>query len=180
MVIPTSPDDPAGNDPVAPEPAANDSPGRAFLSGWRLLLVIALVLAAIWLAATIAGDSDTTGGAGGTFEAAASPFQAAVDDANLRPSQERFVTVGDGGATLIINGESDDSANPYMTGYVTDGVSVEASARILAALDMPDSVIARMSSTRALDGTQIGEWGDFTASWTYHPDDGLDIIVETR
>ena len=49
---------------------------------------------------------------------------------------------------------------------------------VLVALDTPDSVVNRMSNTRALDGMQEATWGDFEATWTYHPDDGLDLIIE--
>lgn len=34
-----------------------------------------------------------------------------------------------------------------------------------------------MSQTRALDGTQHGTWGNISASWTYHPDSGLDAVL---
>lgn len=49
---------------------------------------------------------------------------------------------------------------------------------VLESLEMPQSVISRMGSTRALDGRQNGEWDRFSASWGYHPDNGLDIVVE--
>jgi len=38
-------------------------------------------------------------------------------------------------------------------------------------------VISRMSATRALDGMQDGQWEGISASWTYHPDDGLNITL---
>jgi hypothetical protein len=48
---------------------------------------------------------------------------------------------------------------------------------VIKALDTPAFVVAEMDKTRALDGRQSQSWGSFEASWTYHPDDGLDIIV---
>jgi hypothetical protein len=48
---------------------------------------------------------------------------------------------------------------------------------VLGELKSPQSVIARMESTRALDGMQSATWDDFEVTWTYHPDDGLDLIV---
>ena len=36
---------------------------------------------------------------------------------------------------------------------------------------------AASGSTRALDGRQSATWAQFEASWTYHPDDGLDVLV---
>jgi hypothetical protein len=49
---------------------------------------------------------------------------------------------------------------------------------VLQGLEASDSVIARMDNTRALDGRQTGTWGDFEASWGYHPDDGLNLVIE--
>ena len=31
---------------------------------------------------------------------------------------------------------------------------------------------------RALDGRQTGTWDDFEASWGYHPDDGINLVIE--
>lgn len=56
-------------------------------------------------------------------------------------------------------------------------VSFDGLTCVLGALDTPTSVIAQMESTRALDGMQSATWGDFKASWNYHPDDGLDVII---
>jgi hypothetical protein len=78
------------------------------------------------------------------------------------------IEVKDDGHTLTIDTEGED----------TGGASIEALAAVLYALDTPDAVIARMDSTRALDGRQDASWADLTASWTYHPDDGLDVIIE--
>jgi len=47
---------------------------------------------------------------------------------------------------------------------------------ILKALGAPSSVEPRMGDTRALDGTQREAWGDYTVTWKYHPDDGLDAV----
>lgn len=49
---------------------------------------------------------------------------------------------------------------------------------ILGAVDISDAVIAQMDGTRALNGRQTGSWDGFTASWTYHPNSGLNIIVQ--
>lgn len=48
---------------------------------------------------------------------------------------------------------------------------------ILAQVKTPDYVIAQMDRTRALDGTQHGSWGNISASWSYHPDSGLDVVL---
>lgn len=46
-------------------------------------------------------------------------------------------------------------------------------------LHMTQAVIAHMGDTRALDGRQEDSWEGFTASWTYHPNSGLDAIIRT-
>lgn len=53
-------------------------------------------------------------------------------------------------------------------------------------LEVPKADISKMEGTRALDGTLESDWessdGTYSieASWTYHPDDGLDITFRLR
>jgi hypothetical protein len=54
---------------------------------------------------------------------------------------------------------------------------VDGLACVLVTLDAPTSVTAQMDATRALDGMQTAEWDGVLAQWTYHPDDGLDVIL---
>ena len=71
--------------------------------------------------------------------------------------------------------------NPKDTGY--SYYEDEATAAIVATnsfLNLPASVTEKMSSTRALDGMQSQNCGDFTVSWTYHPDNGLRVIYEVN
>lgn len=56
-------------------------------------------------------------------------------------------------------------------------VSIFATAAVALTLGASDAVISRMSATRALDGMQDGQWEGISASWTYHPDDGLNITL---
>jgi hypothetical protein len=37
--------------------------------------------------------------------------------------------------------------------------------------------VTEIDNTRALDGMQRDSWRKFKASWTYHPDDGLNIVI---
>ncbi len=48
---------------------------------------------------------------------------------------------------------------------------------VMDELEAPESVLAQMGSTRALDGMQSATWSTYKATWTYHPDDGLDLII---
>ena len=47
-------------------------------------------------------------------------------------------------------------------------------------LGLPASLLEKMSSTRALDGTQTQNCGAYTATWNYHPDNGLKVIYEVN
>ena len=38
----------------------------------------------------------------------------------------------------------------------------------------------RMLLTRAIDGTQEEQWGLYRATWTYHPDQGLNVVISTQ
>lgn len=63
--------------------------------------------------------------------------------------------------------------------YDETGAPYSTVTCILSKLQAPDSLVSRMGATRALDGTLDGQWDGFAASWTYHPDSGLRVIVET-
>lgn len=45
-------------------------------------------------------------------------------------------------------------------------------------LEGPSSIYERVLTTRAIDGTQTAIWGNWTASWNYHPDTGVNFIVQ--
>lgn len=54
---------------------------------------------------------------------------------------------------------------------------------ILQSLDTPDSTFAKIGSTTALMGVQTDSWRTdngtvIVATWTYHPENGLDVIIE--
>jgi hypothetical protein len=81
-----------------------------------------------------------------------------------------WITVGDAGRSVSMKSSGQESA----------GADFDDVACVLHELDTPDSVISRIDSTRALDGRQTGTWDHYSASWGYHPDNGLDIVIETR
>ncbi|MGQ7788206.1 hypothetical protein [Nesterenkonia sp. K-15-9-6] len=49
---------------------------------------------------------------------------------------------------------------------------------VIDEIDLPQHVADDIARTRALDGTRDSSWGDFSASWTYHPDNGINIQIE--
>jgi hypothetical protein len=118
-----------------------------------ILAAVAGITAAVVVGVTVTRDDGPTG-----MQRAAE----AVDSPD--------VDLGDDGHTLIVDSEGEDSA----------GADLADLYIVLAALDVPESVIAQMDSTRALDGTRDATWDGMTATWTYHPDDGLDVIITDR
>ena len=55
---------------------------------------------------------------------------------------------------------------------------------MLTQLEIPSSVVSRIDATRALDGMQNTTWSagdeEWSATWNYHPDSGMTLIVEQR
>lgn len=86
----------------------------------------------------------------------------ALDTCGIRDSIG--VEVTDGGAGVIFSS----------TGlYGVDFGDIECFGD---GIGMPQHVRSEMYQTRALDGRQEAEWDVFAASWSYHPDDGLDVV----
>ena len=68
--------------------------------------------------------------------------------------------------------------NPY---DIEDSFSLEAWELIIAVqekLDLPESLEAKMGETRSMDGRLSEDYGKITVSWTYHPDDGIEVMYE--
>jgi hypothetical protein len=92
------------------------------------------------------------------------PFAQALDDCGLRAGGDAQLM--DDGNSLLLD----------MAGEESGGLETASMACVLVALDVPDATISRMDSTRALDGRQSDQFGDISVEWTYHPDDGLDVL----
>jgi hypothetical protein len=104
--------------------------------------------------------------------------RSATEDKNpFEQAQRRCDAAGegtvieDGGKTLLI----DNTGQEDFAGVDLGGLTC-----LMEALQMPVAVKEHMISTRALDGRQQDSWGEFSASWSYHPDQGLDIIVTRK
>jgi len=79
--------------------------------------------------------------------------------------------LGDNDTSLTLNGKGEKD-------FATlNGLPSSLMDCILGAAKTPDYVRSQMGDTRALDGTQHATWGTIGASWTYHPDDGLDVVL---
>ena len=97
-------------------------------------------------------------------EAMTPRFERAAEACELAP----LLVVADKGATLTLT-----TAGKSGVSY-TD---IEDVACVLAKLEVPSYVVSHIDSTRALDGQQTDEWDGISARWTYHPEDGLHLVL---
>lgn len=93
-------------------------------------------------------------------------------DGTLDEYFDGVVTVEDDGHTLLVATLPQDD-DPL-------GVSTTALTCVQQALDMPTWLTESMGQTRSLDGRQSEEWSNFSAQWSYHPDNGLNLIITQR
>lgn len=101
----------------------------------------------------------------------------AVSKSNAIPEAVEACSAADtAGVDVMDEGKS---LSLQTTGEESTGTSMATVVCVLTELDAPESIFNKIDSTRALDGTKTAEWSGFSASWTYHPDNGLNIIVET-
>lgn len=47
-------------------------------------------------------------------------------------------------------------------------------------LKMPSWVVARIESTRSIDGEKTARWRGYKAFWTFHPESGLNMTVTKK
>jgi len=80
-------------------------------------------------------------------------------------------SIADKGKTLVIDGKGEEDLR---------GVDLATLDCLLGRLEVPVAIKQKMFETRALDGRQDGSWGRLQASWSYHPDQGLDLIVTSE
>lgn len=143
--------------PMGSHPAPPSYPTSALKQFVVPIAVISVAVIAVVVAAATAGREIV-----GTPAASTTPLQAAHDDCMAGD-------LVDGGRTLVIDMRGEEVAS--------GSLSVSEVGCLLDHLETPESVTAQMNSTRALDGMQDASWGGLNATWTYHPDDGLDIII---
>lgn len=109
------------------------------------------------------------GGSAGSSSASATdskPLRAAALGCYLDPA---YGVLGDDNTTLTLDGKGQQDS---------DGLTVEEIGCVLKALAVTDAVVSHISDTRALDGMQTDSWTGYKARWTYHPDSGLNMIIQ--
>ncbi|MGY5319943.1 hypothetical protein ACXA45_12015 [Neomicrococcus lactis] len=77
--------------------------------------------------------------------------------------------IGDEGNSVFLDSKEKD--------YASGDLAYEDIFCVMRELDIPDSTIHRMDSTRSLDGRVSDSWKGLTAEWTYHPDSGANVLI---
>ena len=120
--------------------------------GAALLLILAFVVPSL------------LGGIGGT------DFRAVLADCELDETSSG-VTLDDDGRGLFLDAEGDEDYS---------GMSYSDQQCVLDGLKVPSSVMTQINNTSSLMGVQDAEWDDIAASWTYHPDNGLEMSIKKK
>ncbi|MGC0252361.1 hypothetical protein [Pseudactinotalea sp. Z1748] len=84
---------------------------------------------------------------------------------------ELGVRLADGGATLLLQTVGEENSI---------GIDYVGLLCVYGALDMPARITTQIGSTRALDGRVSDSWDRFAATWSYHPNSGLDLMITTE
>lgn len=143
----------------------------------RTLRVLALPAATLLLAACGGTSSEAVIEPAAAVTPTTPPLQTVATTCELPDN-----AIGDEGATLILDGAGKDDRK-LVGGKLTtvgDKLSTEEVGCALAGTEVPDSVVSMMEGTRALDGRQTQDSDQYTYTWSYHPDSGLDIIITER
>lgn len=77
----------------------------------------------------------------------------------------------DEGTAIELDTKGEESFDSGTSDYV-------AYLCMLNEIGVPETTQQKIGRTRALDGTQTDSWDGLTASWSYHPDSGSNILIE--
>jgi len=99
-----------------------------------------------------------------------STLYGALRECNLSAAAPGF-ELGDGEKSLVIDVAGEDDF-PQLEANYDDALCV------LSALEIPDATLNLVQTTRALDGRQQDSWADLDATWSYHPDTGLNMTLQ--
>lgn len=95
------------------------------------------------------------------------PFPSAIDACGVSDGNS-YIYIGDNGKTLLMDGEGEESA----------GAPSADVWCVLQELNVPDSTVARMEKTSSLMGVVSDSWDGISADWSYHPDNGFDVVLK--
>ena len=133
---------------------------------WKLGLAMFTLGFFVGIVATVGSVIGMAMFVGGQTRAQSQQFSSAVRACKAAP----HATVASDGSSLEMN----------TFGKKQPGMSVATLSCVLQELDAPESLMQRMDTTRAIDGTREETWGPYRATWTYHPDQGLHVVISSK
>lgn len=83
---------------------------------------------------------------------------------------EGFTVMNDGSA-ISLNTKGKDYTDTGTSNFL-------AYYCMLNELGVPETTQEKMDHTRAMDGAQSDTWDSLKASWSYHPDSGVNVVIE--
>jgi hypothetical protein len=145
----------------------------------RLWLNIAVAITALIAVGTVAWFTLWNGGQ--------PRLEAAYEDANLTNSE--WFQLADEGRTIVVDGpltpdveSAVEFDQPLPTEQeLNDAISFFRQLdRLYDALEMPTYVESQIGTTTSLAGEQTATFDGLEASWSYHPDSGLDMTIHEQ
>jgi hypothetical protein len=154
-----------GTSELPPAPPHERRPTRWYLIGGGIILLGAILAGAFFLLG------------GGTPR-----LQAAAEGCKVTGPHFQ---VADDGNTLIIDGPA-STASAIEAGDLPSDADVQDEAAfyddflcVIRAeqVKMPAYVVTQVENTTSLAGRQDASWNGLSASWSYHPDNGVDMEI---
>lgn len=150
-----------------PEPEP-EPPHKSKTTPIGVVVIILLAIVAIVVAISTTSGNDSPSGASGV-ESKGTRIEVAGETAGCTTT-----VIEDNGASLSFDTEGEDLDD-------TSNATLDEMVCWLGALDTPSYIIDKMDSTNSLAGMVSDDWDGYEASWTYHPDNGMDLtIVDTE
>lgn len=147
---------PVVESPAADRPASSRSRTPVLLAVIGVLVVAVGVMTALWISAS-------------NQLSAIESARAATPD--LIEVAERHL-----GKTALVTGDADSVSVVIFDSGVAK--AQPGLRELLDELGFSSAVLDRMGHTRALDGTREAQGHNCNVTWTYHPDDGLQMVFE--
>jgi hypothetical protein len=98
----------------------------------------------------------------------------ALDICELTLTNQKGVDLSSDNQSLYLDGLGQDE---YRSGPLLSGKEIYC---VLDALEAPGAIVKRIGNTNSLMGQVEDNFNDIYLSWTYHPDNGLDIYFKIQ
>jgi hypothetical protein len=155
-------------DPTLISPASTEKPKRP-VALWVALGVAAAAIVATAITVPLVSAHNQRVAEEEAEAARLATFRTALASCDARSGGDTGIDILDDGEAIELTG----AGKSLFSGLQADVVFC-----VLDEIDAPAALKSKMQSTRALDGRQSDDWDGFEVSWSYHPDDGLNVLIE--